>query len=271
MPAGKTELTFRDVTLNPKLTNWIPFNGPTLDGAQTTLIGTNAFSVSITDPDDQNPLLALRKININPNYQPSRLKIQLTGYGPKRAKKILNMIVIRGGLAGFQSPATITLLGSALPLPALTFNTGSSNSARYTGNDAAGGAGVSAFAVLATDVIPTLAGIEKPSQVVGPPVSVLGPTSPLSGVPPTPKPEWLESPENAREFVYGADGLLSGAVSENRYFTVKPAVSNMSNPTQITFIDGDVDLGSGNQGAGLLVVVKCFGVPFFQNPDQDAV
>ncbi|MBA2734604.1 MAG: pilus assembly PilX N-terminal domain-containing protein, partial [Acidobacteria bacterium] len=123
MPAGKTELTFRDVTLNPKLTNWIPFNGPTLGGAQTTLVGTNAFSVSITDPDDQNPLQALRKINTNPNYQPSRLKIQLTGYGPKRAKKILNMIVIRGGLAGFQAPATITLLGSALPLPALTFNT----------------------------------------------------------------------------------------------------------------------------------------------------
>jgi hypothetical protein len=254
MPAGKTELTFRDVVLNPKLTNWIPFNGPTIDGAQTTLVGTNAFSVSIIDPDDQNPLLALRKININPSYQPSRLKIQLTGYGPKRAKKILNMIVIRGGLAGFQAPATITLLGSALPLPALTFNTGSSNSARYTGNDAAGGAGVSAFAVLATDVVPTIAGIEKPSQVVGPPVSVLGPTSPISGVPPTPKPEWLESVESAREFVYGTDGLLSGAVSENRYFTVKPAVSNMSNSTQITFIDGNVDLGSGDQGAGLLVV-----------------
>lgn len=255
MPAGKTKLTFRDIVLNPTLNKWIPFDGPTIEGAKTTLVGTNAFSVLITDPDDTaTPLL--KKIVLNGTYQPNRINIKLTGYGPRRAKKILNMIVTRSNLGSFQAPATITLLGSSsiLPPKPLTFSTGKSAAVRYTGKDAAGGAGVSAFAVLPTDVLPTLTGIEKPQQVIGPPVSVLGPTSPLAGVPPTPKPEWLESAEATRKFVYGEDGLLSSASGQNRYFTTKPAVSDMSNPKQITFVDGDVNLGSGDQGAGLLVV-----------------
>jgi hypothetical protein len=257
MPAGETELTFRDLALNPTLANWLPFDGPTIGGAQTTVVGINAFSVSITDPDDQNPILLLRKISINPNYQPARLSIQLTGYGPRRSKKVLGMIVIRGGLNGFQAPATITLRGAdAVPPLPLSFDTGNSGSIRYTGNDAAGGSGISAFAVIAPDVAPTLLGIEKPTQVIGPPVSVLGPTSPIAGVPPTPEPEWLKTADDARNFLYGEDGLLSDSVGQNRYFTTQPDASNMGTTAvpKLTFVDGDVDLGAGNQGTGLLVV-----------------
>jgi hypothetical protein len=193
MPAGKTELTLRDIVLNPTLANWLPFDGPSINGASTTLVGTNAFSVVVTDPDDQGPVL-LRKINLIPTYIPTRVNVQLTGYGPKRSRKILNMIVVRSGLGGFQAPATITLRGSdAVPPPPLTLDTGNSNSVTYTGNDAAGGAGISAFAVTVPDVVPTLAGIQRPTQVIGSPVSVLGPTSPIPGVPPTPTPEWLEN------------------------------------------------------------------------------
>jgi hypothetical protein len=255
MPAGKTKLTFRDIALNPTLANWIPFNGPTINGAQTTLVGTNAFSVAITDPDDQNPIQALRKISIIPTYQPARLNIQLTGYGPKRSRKILNMMVARSGLGGFQAPATITLRGSdTLPLPpALTLDTGDSNSVIYTGNDAAGGAGISAFAVTVPDVPPTLAGIQRPTQVEGSPVSVLGPTSPIPGVPPTEQPDWLNTANDARAFV--AD-LRADAVSQNRYFTTKPPVSDMGviGSPKFTFVDGDVDLGAGDNGTGFLVV-----------------
>lgn len=256
MPAGKTELTFRDIALNPTLQNWIPFDGPTINSANTTLVGTNAFSVAITDPDDPGPALT-KKITLNPNYQPARLIIQLTGYGPKRARKVLNMIVVRNGLGGFQAPATITLRGSdAVPAPLLSLDTGDSNSATYTGNDAAGGAGISAFAVTVPDVVPTLAGIQKPTQVVGSPVSVLGPTSPLAGIPPTPVPEWLETADKTRDFLYGETGLKRDALSQNRYFTTKPPASNMGTPSEpkLTFVDGDVDLGSGDNGTGLLVV-----------------
>src|SRR5918912_1522813 len=254
MPAGKTKLTFRDIALNPTLANWIPFDGPVINGANTTLIGTNAFSVSIIDPDDQGPV-ATRKITLNPNYQPARLSIQLTGYGPKRARKILNMLVLRSGLSGFQAPATITLRGSdTLPLPPpLTLDTGDSNAVHYTGNDAAGGAGISAFAVTVPDVPPTLAGIEDPNQIQGPPISVLGPTSPIQGVPPTPIPDWLRSADEARAFV--AD-LKDDAAGRGRYFTTKPPASDMgaAGAPVLTFVDGDVDLGAGNNGRGLLVV-----------------
>ena len=253
IPQGQTDLTFRDVAKNPTLAGWIPADGPNIGGAQTTLVGTNAFSVAVTDPDDTGLVKKLLSIL---SYQPTRLNIRVTGYGPRRAKKILDMVVVRGGLAGFNAPATVTIVGSdqILPPDPLNFSTGNSGAVRYTGNDAAGGSGVSAFAVIVPDVLPTLAGIEKPQQVIGPPVSVLGPTSPIAGIPPTPKPDWLESADNARKFMYGSDGLFARANKEHRYFTTQPAVADMSNPKQITFVDGDVDLGSGNQGSGLLVV-----------------
>jgi hypothetical protein len=255
MPAGQTKLSFRHIAQNPTLANWIPFNGPVIFGAQTTLVGNNAFSVSIMDPDDQNPITALRKINVLPTYQPTRLNIQLTGYGPKRARKILNMLVARSGAGSFQAPATITLRGSdTLPIPPpLVLDTGNSNAVQYTGNDAAGGAGISAFAVTVPDVAPTLAGIQRPSQVVGPPVSVLGPTSPIPGIPPTQQPDWLNTGDDARAFV--AD-LKSDAGSQGRYFTTQPPVSNMgtAGAPKFTFVDGDMDLGAGDQGNGFLVV-----------------
>ncbi len=254
LPAGQTELTFRDVAKSKTLAAWIPADGPSIDGKQTTLVGTNAFSVAVEDPDDVG---LVKKLLTLLTYQPKRLRIQVTGYGPRRAKKKLEMIVVRNGLSSFSAPATITIVGSdkLLPPEPLNFSTGNSGAVRYTGNDAAGGAGVSAFAVIIPDVLPTLAGIEKPQQVIGPAVSVLGPSSPIAGIPPTPKPDWLESADKARAFMYDQEkGLQPRAVKEQRYFTTKPSVANMSNPKQITFVDGDVDLGSGDQGAGLLVV-----------------
>ncbi|HWT00444.1 MAG TPA: hypothetical protein VN256_09365 [Pyrinomonadaceae bacterium] len=253
IPQGQTELTFRDVVKNKTLAGWLPADGPKIDNVQTTLVGTNAFSVVVADPGDPGPL---KQIDINPTYVPKRLVVQVKGYGPRRAKKVLSMILIRGGLAGFTAPATITIVGSdsLLPPEPLTFSTGNSGAVRYTGNDASGGSGVSAFAVVIPDVLPTIAGIEKPGQVIGPAISVLGPSSPISGIPPTPKPAWLESAEEARKFVYGENGLYDRAHKEQRYFTTKPSIANMSNPKQLTFIDGDVDLGAGDQGSGLLVV-----------------
>ncbi|HEX8708374.1 MAG TPA: hypothetical protein VF723_09050 [Pyrinomonadaceae bacterium] len=254
IPGGKSKLDFRDVVLNPTLAGWLPADGPVIGGTQTTLVGTNAFSVNVIDPDDQGPVLT-RKITLNPKYKPSRIVFKVVGYGPKMARKFLNMTVIYAGLKGFTAPATITLRGSdEIPAPPLTFDTGDSNAARYTGNDKAGKSGISAFAVTAPDVAPALAGIQKPSsQIIGPPVSVLG-TSTIPGVPPTPQPEWLNTAEDARSFV---DDLRLGA-QPNRYFLTQPDVSQMGldadGNMQTTFVEGDVDLGSGNQGSGLLIV-----------------
>lgn len=250
MPAGKTKLTTREIVLNPTLANWVPFDGPVINGASTTLIGTNAFSVRVTDPDDPGSA----KIAASAIYKPSRVLIQLTAYGPKRAKKILNMIVMRWDLQGFKVPATITLRGSdATPPTPLTLDTGSSNSSTYTGNDAAGGTSVAAFAVTSADVSPTRSGIQRADQIEGTPVSVLGTTSPYADVPPTPQPSWLDSADNARSFL---SDLQTSASSQNRYFTTKPAVSAMGTvgAPKLTFVDGNVDLGSGDQGVGLLVV-----------------
>jgi hypothetical protein len=251
MPAGKTKLSTREVVLNPRLANWLPYDGPVINGASTTLVGTNAFSVLITDPDDPDSA----KINASALYKPSRVFVQLTAYGPKRARKILNMIVLRWDLHGFQAPATITLRGSdATPNPpSLTLDTGASAATVYTGNDSAGGASISALAVTASDVPPAQDGIKRDDQIEGSPISVLGTTSPYAGVPAAPQPEWLDTADKARAFL---SMLQAEASSQNRYFTTQPAASQMGvagNP-KLTFINGDADLGSGDQGTGLLIV-----------------
>jgi hypothetical protein len=50
--------------------------------------------------------------------------------------------------------------------------------------------------------------------------------------------------------------LHDDAVGDGRYFTTKPPASNMgtAGAPKFTFVDGDVDLGAGNNGTGLLVV-----------------
>jgi hypothetical protein len=254
MPAGKTKISIRHVALNPTLANWIPFDGPTIDGAQTTLVGTNVFSVLIIDPDDQGPV-ATRKINTISTYQPSRVNIQVTGYGPRRAKKVLNMMVLRWDLSGFQAPATITLRGSdALPTPPpLTLDTGMSGSVKYTGNDAAGGTSIPAFAVTASDYNPTDTGIKRDDSIQGTPIGVLGTTSPIPTAPPAPMPQWLDTADAARAFMANLKEVASG---QNRHFTVKPATSEMGvlGAPKLTFVEGAVNLGSGDQGTGLLVV-----------------
>lgn len=262
---GTTQASMRNVA-GTNLGTWLqlpcanPVRCGMVNGVPVMRVGTRAaYSISVTDPD-----------NIAPPARPSRLRLRVTGYGPNGAMKVLDAMLIETGLSGFRAPSTITMVGSSDPLtnPQATLLTGNSNVVRYSGIDTArpGDPGYDpstagdrpVFGTTPTAVDDIAAGIERPNQTVGDPVGTLGDGT--NGTWPTP--EWLTSAEATRLFLdrlrttarptVDADGNPVDTPTD-RYFTsaAQPPASNVHG---ITFIEGNADLGPGNQGSGLLVV-----------------
>ncbi|HEX8141533.1 MAG TPA: pilus assembly PilX N-terminal domain-containing protein [Pyrinomonadaceae bacterium] len=223
-------------------------------------VGTRAaYSIAVSDPD-----------NTPPPRLPKRLRVLVTGYGPNGALKVLDTMIVQSGLWGFSAPSTVTLIGSSNPLDTaqLALGTGSSIRIRYSGEDAArpGDPGYDparagdrpVFGTTPPAIDDVTLGIERPTQIEGVPVGALGDGT--NGTVPTP--EWLASVDNARLFVEQMRGTARPEVDVNgnpvdtptdRYFTstMQPPASNVRG---ITFIEGNADLGPGNQGSGILVV-----------------
>lgn len=189
--------------------------------------------------------------------QPKRIVVQSTGYGPKGAKKTLEMVVSNNAL-GLDAPAMLTMRGADDCTAKMTFNTGSSGSKDYSGMDNAGAEGqLPTFAVSGCDADTTDNGIVKHDTVVDPEIGVLD----NSPVPPGTNaetvgvgtPAFLATADNARAML---NGLQEIAESTGRYFqpdfgsstTVSTATTG---PNVLTFVDGNCTLDGGQ---GLLVV-----------------
>jgi hypothetical protein len=176
--------------------------------------------------------------------QPNRLVTKVTGFGPRGAKKLMQMIVSRFAF-DYTAVSAITLR-SADDNTVLTFNSGSSAVYLYSGFDNAGGQNLSAFGVTSAADYAYLNGLTLPGgQVKGSPSAVQQVS--ISSLP-----SWLQTADSARSFV---DQMRSSARNESRYFTTAappPDFGTSSQPV-ITFVDGDAVLSSAG-GAGLLVV-----------------
>ncbi len=218
---------------NSFITVTFPTLSNNLQGAQYTRAtlaydsnGSTSIPVAITAPD------------------PNRLVAEVTGFGPRNAKKQLRMLLSRFAF-DITTPSAITIR-SADDNAQLTFNAGNSARYIYDGNDNAGGADLSAFAVTGAADKTYLDSLLLPaSQVFGKPSGV-------QKVAISDLPIWLQTANAARAFV---NDKRVAAQNENRYFTPStPPTSfgTLSNPV-LTFIDGDTDLPLAG-GAGILIV-----------------
>ncbi|MBA2340250.1 MAG: hypothetical protein H0V88_07630 [Pyrinomonadaceae bacterium] len=193
--------------------------------------------------------------------EPSRLKVQVIGYGPRGARKYMQMLISRFGL-DYTARAAITLRGSDGTCSPMTFDVGNSSSYTYTGNDNAGGANLPAFAVTNTcDYTTAAPTTTNASQVTGNPPLDQASLSSLSS--------FLQSADSARAAVAALRELAknqrypdscTGTVEAcDRYFpagtTPDTFGANTGDPSNglITFVDGNAALPPGG-GAGLLVV-----------------
>ena len=177
---------------------------------------------------------------------PPRLKITVTGYGPRGAKKQMHMLVSKYAF-DYTPSAAITLRGADSGSSPAAIAIGNSSQYTYTGNDHSGGTNLPAFLVTnATDY--TTANTLVPSgstQVTGNPALQQSAPSNLSS--------FLQTADNARALV---ETLRIEAGLAGRYFTTEtpPTDFGASAPKGLlTFVDGSVDLPPEG-GAGLLVV-----------------
>jgi len=188
--------------------------------------GTTSIPVAITAP------------------QPNRLVTNVTGFGPRNAKKQLRMLLSRFAF-DITAPSAITIR-SADDNAQLTFNAGSSARYLYNGNDNAGGIDVSAFAVTGAADKTYIDSLTLPAA------QVLGTPSGVQKIAISDLPTWLQTADAARAFVVG---MRTTAQNENRYFTTstQPGSFGTSSRPVLTFVDGDTDLPPAG-GAGILVV-----------------
>jgi len=240
-PAG-TPTTFRNAADNPTLTNWLNYDG-NMDGTSVVTLGTSpnlGYTVTLSDPDSTPPA-----------NQPTRLLVHVTGYGPKGAKKQMEVMVKRY-IFDFSTIAAVLTRGdddNTTPMP--TFDIGNSNAKAYSGYDHAnpavslpvfGSTNATDYNLTASQVDSskdqTISGVQKEAQFTN-----------------SQLPNFLQTANNARSFLAS---VQSSAVGMGRSFSSAPAndIGTSSNP-QLTFVDGNAVLDSGagtGTGAGILVV-----------------
>ena len=217
----------------------ISFPTPT-NSVQGTLFARNQSSFNLPSGTTSIPVTVTAP-------EPIRLIARVNGFGPRAAKKQMQMLLSRFSF-DFNAPSGITLR-SADDGTVLTFNAGSSSQFLYSGFDNAGGGNLSAFGVTSnTDYsYLTLLGLSL-GQVMGNPSGVQ-----LINV--STLPTWLQQtdgPLGTRSFI---SQMRAAAQNDSRYFTTanQPPDFGTSAQPVFTFVDGDTDLPPSG-GAGLLIV-----------------
>jgi len=218
-----------------RLSKWLPYDSIFTDrvpltSSYNTMTGT-AYSVIACTADK--------------GTEPKKILVQVTGYGPKKAIKRMDMVVAGAFLNSFTAPATITLIGTT-GSPAIV-SVGSSNASLYTGTDQANPTATpfpSIAVTTSTDLtVATAATTGNPEVTPAP--RLISSTS---------IPYYVESANAARNAL---TDLQDVAETTNRYFTTANPPPSVGSPTspQLTFVDGNLDISnSKGTGAGILVV-----------------
>ncbi len=256
-----------DSSTTPRLSGWLAYSSTYPDRVPITASYTPtdgfAYGISVRDPDN-NPA----------GTAPSTLVISSTGYGPKGATKVLE-VVVKAGTFDFSAPATITVRGAdsgtamtscSNPQGQPCFGLGDSNKKVYSGvdNSNPSAPAIPAFAVTNADTGVVNTALNGGAQSTTPRVGVLpidtsiNPGASGANIPPSPAvspappsvasvPAFLQSADTARAM---RDQLQATATATNRYFTSWNGTSGSVAAPAFTFVDGDAVLTGG---AGLFV------------------
>ena len=238
-PDDSNNIAGGDNTGVPRLSRYLPYTNLARADSRVNLLanGTLSYSITLSEP----PGIVTPVAN-----EPDMLIVTSTGFGPRGARKRLQMMVRRLNLE-IDPPAAIVLNGGA----GINFNLGSSNSSIYSGLGTVPAIAVSPGNVgTAQTAVTNLNSSGSGTQVSPATVGQLG-----AG---TPQPAWLQTPDSARAFLQGVKSL---AYDEGRLFsTQNDVVGGMGAPgsPKVTYIDNyngpAVSLGPGLVGVGLLVV-----------------
>ena len=235
-PAG-TNATFRNAVTTPTLDQWLTY-GATIDGTSVVSLSTNpvmGYTVDVSDPDN-TPIAKT----------PDRLLVRVTGFGPKGARKRMELWVDRH-IFDYSPMATILMRGNDdNTTPLSGFAIGNSNSKDYSGIDNFD----------PTNSLPVF-GVTNGNDLtaVTNEVNSAKPSTVTGGGNPKEKqftnsqlPDFLKTADQARSFL---TSMQATAVTNGRYYTSTPASFGTTSNPKLTFVDGDATL---SDGAGLLIV-----------------
>ena len=239
-PAG-TKATFL-AAVNTTLNNWLNY-GATIDGTSVVSLSTTpamGYTVAVSDPD-----AAITPVG----KAPERLLVHVTGFGPKGARKNMELWVDRHTF-DFTPVATVLIRGNDdNTTPVAAFSVGQSNSKTYSGIDnAAPTRSLPVFGVTHGNdltVVTTEINGAQPTTVTGGgnPKEQLLTNSQL--------PDFLKTADQARTFL---NTMQDDATANGRYFTSTPSTAadwGTTSDPKLIFVNGDCTLAAG---AGLLIV-----------------
>lgn len=252
--SGDTDSTTRprrlsgwlDYSYQPNNADWrVP-----ITSSYTPLSGL-AFSIEVALAPDEDAT------------DPERLLVRSTGFGPKGAQKRLEMTVDKKAF-DFAAHAAVMLRSSDDSATAMTtFSVGSSAPHTYTGDDLASPPdtdvpSVPVFAV--TNSADGDAGSLVRTGIAADSSNISSASGQLATLNPNSLESWLQTADSARallSFLAYRAGLEGRQFNTDSTDIIPPPPDDVSatEPSQITFVDGDFDLsGSPGRGNGLLVV-----------------
>ena len=216
-----------------RLSAWLPYG---TDNRVTPAGANFAYSVVLTDPDDPNGTIRAG----DASYVPSRVLVQSTGFGPRGARKGMEMVVQRVQF-DFKAVAALAMRSADNGTSPMTFEIGQSSAKSYSGHDKTGSEpNLPSFAVTAAiDVTVANDAITKGSTVQPTRVSQVA----IADLPP-----FLQTADNARSFL---NYMQAVARSMGRYSTSFSGYAGSTATPQLTFVNGNCNLDGG---AGLLIV-----------------
>jgi hypothetical protein len=255
-----------------RLSRWLPYNytPPGTAFPDRVALSPNynpangmAYSVELIDPAYPTPAAITAQLAANPDYEPPRLIVRSTGYGPRGARKELS-VMVGSNFFEIDPPAPIVIRGSDDGTP-MNFDLGSSAAKKYSGKDNANKEPQKpAVAIKTHDWNEAVAGAVKGSTVDDPEFGILDidpkpvPPYPTLLPPPLPgnapgyltTPYFLKTANDARAFIATSREV---AKVDGEYFNTSKSNFVLGTPTQpgFAFIDGNCEL---NGGSGLLIV-----------------
>jgi hypothetical protein len=260
MPAG-SKINFRkavtlsgsnlpnDGSSSPRLSGWLNYDYQPQGASQPDRVSLSpnynsingiALSVSLSDPD-YTPAAS---------GEPVRVRLHVTGYGPKGAVKRLELVVKRTNFD--YSPQTTIMMRSSDDGTPMTFTLGDSAAKTYTGHDHSDPSViVEAFGSTSDND----KGIQETADTKD---TVEDPVAANVAFPRLPK--WLQDANEARAFLKTQQ---DNAISQGRYFSGFSGIAGTQDSPAFTFVDGDCNLDGG---AGLLIVtgnLEMVGNPSF--------
>ncbi|MCA1628366.1 MAG: hypothetical protein LC742_10435 [Acidobacteria bacterium] len=203
MISNRNDDPFRALTSaggRARLSRWLNYTDPTSATSVVPLGGNGGYVVEIIDPADQS---GTTREN-NANYIPQQLIIRSNGFGPKRTRKVMEMLVDRF-IFSYDPPATLVLRESQNSTNVNIPSPGSGQPNLYSGEDNAPGSTIvkpvlgagSTLINATTDVIEvtTKFSTENHSNPLVQPVG--------GGLGQPAWPSFLTSANDARAFLYG--------------------------------------------------------------------